>query len=95
MTRQAEAAQSTAELFQAEVIAADERAIAEVILRAAVRALLVQLGEAEASVSLGYRRGVPPRPSASCVRGDPRGGAVWRVAAECALRAPSLGKCMM
>lgn len=68
MTRQAEAAQSTAELFQDEAIAGDERAIDEVIQRAggeraAVRALLVQLGEAEAAVSLGYRRGTqPPRP---------------------------------
>lgn len=68
MTRQAEAAQSTAELFQDEMIAGEERAIDEVIQRAggeraAVRALLVQLAEAEASVSLGYRRGTqPPRP---------------------------------
>lgn len=76
MTRQAEAAQSMAELFLDEALAGDEAAVEAVLARAggdpraALRAVLTDLAEAqlalaaaERSGSLGYRRGVqPPRP---------------------------------
>lgn len=77
MTRQAEAAESPDELFLDERLAGEERAIDEVIAaaggeRSAIRALLTQLGEvdyaraaAEASGSLGYRRGLQPGRPAS------------------------------
>lgn len=76
MARHVEAP-STAELFQDEILAGQAAEIEAVIAqahgdpRAAVGALLVQLAEverarreAEASGSLGYRRGTqPPRPA--------------------------------
>ena len=77
MTRQAEPAESAAELFQDEILAGQAAEIEAVIAqahgdaRAAVGALLVQLAEierarreAERSASLGYRRGrQPERPA--------------------------------
>ncbi|MFD1702902.1 hypothetical protein ACFSCV_07775 [Methylopila henanensis] len=72
MTRLLGPPESLAELFLDEVAAADDAAVDDVIRRAggerqAVRALLTQLGEteharalAEASASLGYRRGRQP-----------------------------------
>jgi hypothetical protein len=69
MTRQAEAAESAAELFADEQLAAQSAEIESVIARAggareAVGVLLIQLAEVEraralaaSAVSLGYRRG--------------------------------------